>query len=87
MPSLEDPLLSLYASKAYSKFYFQKQHPYIYSSRSLRKLIEYYGGKVEKVIPYQRYGLENHLTWLAQGRPGGEAQLAALLENCEASYI
>jgi len=70
VPSLDDPLLSLFNSRAYRDFYFQKQHPFVYSSASLRRVLEHNGFAVE-TMPYQRYGLENHLTWLAEGRPGG----------------
>lgn len=71
VPSLTDPLLSLYASSAYQSFYFQCQHPYVYSAPSLKRVLAANGFAVEYLIPHQRYGLENHLQWLTAARPGG----------------
>ena len=85
VPSLDDPLLSLYKSNTYREFYFQRQHPFVYSAASLRRVLEHNGFAVE-VMPYQRYGLENHLTWLVDGRPGGGAELRTIFADCEASY-
>lgn len=85
VPSLDDPLLSLYNSSAYREFYFQRQHPFVYSAASLRRVLEHNGFAVE-VLPYQRYGMENHLTWLADGRPGGGAELRTIFADCEAGY-
>jgi SAM-dependent methyltransferase len=74
VPSLTDPLLSLYASSAYQSFYFQCQHPYVYSAPSLERVLAANGFAVEYSIPYQRYSLENHLQWLTAARPGGNPQ-------------
>lgn len=86
VPSLEDPLLSLYESAPYEAFYFQAQHPYVYSSASLARLLETNGFLVEQVLRHQRYGLENHLTWLARERPGGDEHLRKLFSGCDANY-
>jgi 2-polyprenyl-3-methyl-5-hydroxy-6-metoxy-1,4-benzoquinol methylase len=72
VPSLDDPLLTLYGTTAYRKFYFQRQHSYVYSSKSLRRFLEKAKIHTEHIIPHQRYGLENHLTWLTKEKPGGE---------------
>ena len=87
VPSLFDPLLSLYNSKAYSSFYFQSQHPYVYSQSSLRRLLEYNGFQTVELINYQRYGFENHLNWLSQGRPGGNELFQELFKGLEDNYI
>jgi 2-polyprenyl-3-methyl-5-hydroxy-6-metoxy-1,4-benzoquinol methylase len=87
VPSLDDPLLSLYDSTAYRKFYFQRQHPYIYSSRSLRRLLEEVNIHAEYMIPHQRYGLENHLTWLTKEKPGGNEQFRHLFSSVDADYM
>ena len=86
-PSFSDPLLSLYNNQAFSEFYFQSQHPYLYSPPSLRRLMEHNGYQTIELINYQRYGLENHLTWLSQGRPGGNAAFQDLFRELEAPYI
>lgn len=85
VPSLDDPLLSLYKSGAYREFYFQKQHPFVYSAASLRRVLEHHGFRVD-MIPYQRYGMENHLTWLSVGTPGGNAEFRSIFSGCEAAY-
>jgi SAM-dependent methyltransferase len=87
VPSLFDPLLSLYKSEAYFNFYFQSQHPYIYSQSSLQRLLEYNDFQTIELINHQRYGLENHLNWLFQGRPGGNETLQELFKGLEAKYI
>lgn len=87
VPSFSDPLLSLYSNQAYSKFYFQSQHPYVYSPASLQRLMEHNGFQTLEVMNYQRYGLENHLNWLSQGRPGGNEVFQELFGELEVPYI
>lgn len=86
VPSLDDPLLVLYAIPEYETFHFQRQHPYVYSARSLTRLLEAHGLRVGLAIPHQRYGLENHLTWLARRRPGGDERLRTLFAAEDGSY-
>ncbi|MCF8475389.1 MAG: class I SAM-dependent methyltransferase [Pseudolabrys sp.] len=86
VPSLDDPLLSLYRSPAYEEFYFQRQHPFVYSSRSLRMVLEKEGWRVLEMRPYQRYGMENHLGWLTKGKPGGDTALAAIFAGSDSAY-
>jgi hypothetical protein len=87
VPSLDDPLLSLYDCEAYRRFYFQRQHPYVYSARSMTRLLERLGFEVERPIHHQRYGLENHLGWLSSGKPGGSERLREVLSTCENEYM
>jgi SAM-dependent methyltransferase len=86
VPSLDDPLLSLYRCEAYEAFYFQRQHPYVYSARSLTRTLEVNGWRVLETRPYQRYGLENHLAWLTAGKPGGDERFAAVFSAMDATY-
>jgi 2-polyprenyl-3-methyl-5-hydroxy-6-metoxy-1,4-benzoquinol methylase len=87
IPSLTCPLLTLYKSKAYHKFYFQKQHPFNYSFTSLQRLMEYLGFQTLELISFQRYGLENHLNWLTQEKPGGSFVFKKIFECSNAQYI
>ena len=87
VPSLEDPLLSLYRSKAYQQFYFQRQHPYVYSSKSLARLLEQERFRPDIVMPHQRYGLENHLNWLVSGKPGGNQQFREIFHASADHYL
>jgi len=86
IPSLDDPLLALFVVPEYEAFYFQRQHPYVYSARSVARLLESHGFGVERVIAHQRYGLENHLTWLGKRRPGGDEALRSLVEPVDGAY-
>jgi hypothetical protein len=86
IPSLTDPLLSLYESQAYQKFYFQCQHPYVYSPPSLERVLAVNGFTVKRLIHHQRYGMENHLQWLTAERPGGNHQFGDLFAGADVSY-
>lgn len=87
VPCLADPLLTVHAASAYEAFYFQCQHPFVYSGPSITRVFRDCGYADEAVIPFQRYGLENHMTWLGKGRPGGDANLAMLTAEANVSYI
>jgi 2-polyprenyl-3-methyl-5-hydroxy-6-metoxy-1,4-benzoquinol methylase len=86
VPSLNDPLLSLYNCESYKKYYFQNQHPYVYSENSLKRLMEFNGFETKKVVNHQRYGIENHLNWLINGSPGGTAQFREIFNETNKSY-
>jgi SAM-dependent methyltransferase len=85
VPSLDDPLFSLFKCSAHYEFYFQKQHPFVYAGESLRRVLEHHAFTVE-IRPYQRYGIENHLAWLSSGKPGGNTEFAEIFANCESRY-
>jgi ubiquinone/menaquinone biosynthesis C-methylase UbiE len=87
VPSLDDPLISLYESQAYRAFYFQRQHPYIYTARSLCRLLAHENISPEHVLPHQRYGLENHLNWLAKEKPGGNEAFRRIFKHLEDEYL
>ena len=86
VPSLDDPLRRLYQAEEYEKFYFQAQHPYNYSAGSLSRLLGANGFTVRECIAHQRYGLENHLTWLARKRPGGDEVLREMFAPIDDQY-
>jgi 2-polyprenyl-3-methyl-5-hydroxy-6-metoxy-1,4-benzoquinol methylase len=86
VPSLDDPLRKLYQIKEYEQFYFQAQHPYVYSAKSLSRLLQKNGFHVLACLGHQRYGLENHLTWLAKRRPGGDEILQAMFLPIDEQY-
>ena len=86
VPSLDDPLLTVYALSAYEAFYFQRQHPFVYSGRALARVLVANGFEVRDILPYQRYSLENHLAWMKHGRPGGDAGFAEIFSSVDAGY-
>jgi len=87
VPSLMDPLLSLYNNEAFSIFFFSSQHPYMYSPSSLLRLMETNGFQTVETIHFQRYGLENHLNWLTQAQPGGNKIFQSIFKDIESEYI
>lgn len=86
VPSLDDPLLSLYECAPYVEYFFQRQHPFTYSLASLRRLFETHHFEVRDEVPHQRYGIENHLRWLTAGAPGGSDAFRALFERADPAY-
>lgn len=86
VPALSDPLLSLYEIPEFMGFYFQDQHPYVYSSDSLKRVLKYNNFSIIETIPFQRYGLENNLSWLKNRRPGGDSKIAKILCELDSSY-
>lgn len=87
VPSLDDPLLSIYKNLNYKSFYFQAQHPFIYSRKSLNRVMEFNNFKTLENIPHQRYGLENHLQWLSNSKPaGGNKEFLDFTNNIENNY-
>ena len=87
VPSLMDPLLSLYQNKTFSNFIFSSQHPYVYSPSSLGRLMEANGLQATETVCFQRYGLENHLNWLTQAQPGGNREFQNTFKDLESEYM
>ena len=87
VPSLFDPLLTIYECESYKKFYFQSQHPYIYSNTSIVRLMERNGFATKEVINYQRYGIENHLNWLVKDSPGGSEIFRNIFSKTNERYL
>jgi 2-polyprenyl-3-methyl-5-hydroxy-6-metoxy-1,4-benzoquinol methylase len=81
VPHIEDPLLSIYDLDSYKDFYFQPMHHYIYSVKGLKYVFESEGFHEKDIVFYQRYGLDNHLAWLKNGKPGGDLEFQKLFGN------
>ena len=64
--------------KEYKNFTFCKKHLIIHSEETLKKLLIFCGYKIEKIIYFQRYDLNNHLNWLLNKKPGGHIILKNL---------
>ena len=86
VPSLNDPILNIYKIKEFKDFFFQTQHPFTYSESSLVRILRRYF-IIEKKIPFQRYGIENHLSWLTNKKPGGNKKLSYLFQSTNENYI
>lgn len=70
-PNAEDALLSLYQSEAFADFTYWSEHVYLYSSNTIRHLMERNGFKTIENTQYMRYDICNHLYWLSRKSPAG----------------
>lgn len=71
VPSADDALLKLYNCEPFSKFTYWSCHLYLFTNATLARLATKSGLKVNFIKQIQRYGVANHMHWLARGRPGG----------------
>jgi len=70
IPNVADPLHSVYDIPAFEQFYWSVAHPWYFSEKSLRFLLDKLGASYEIEFD-QRYDLSNHLIWARDGKPGG----------------
>ncbi len=77
IPSADDPLTSVYDIEAFEQFYWSIAHHYYYNHKSLAYVMDKLGYRYE-IVPEQRYDLSNHMTWMMEGRPGGQGRYAEL---------
>jgi len=77
-PNSNDALMKLYESSSFKNFTYWDNHLVLFNHKSF----EYMLGKIQgiryKSIPVQRYGIANHLYWLAAEKPGGHKHWANL---------
>lgn len=81
VPSHTDALLKLYNLDEFKDFYFQPMHPYVYSPQSLENVLVNSGFHLNRIIFYQRYGLDNHLNWLTYKIPGGNQTYHTIVQG------
>jgi SAM-dependent methyltransferase len=70
VPCATDPLVELYHSLAFDKFYWSVAHHWYFNKESLTDVLNKTGYKFQ-LFPDQRYDLSNHITWMLEGKPGG----------------
>jgi len=73
IPCIDDPLLTLYRSKAFNKFYWYPYHLFFYRKKTAELMFQEYWATMRndvKVFQRQEYGLLNHLRWIFLRRPG-----------------
>lgn len=71
IPSATDALTNLYKIEAFEKFYWSIAHYFYYTPKSLKYILNKMKLKYE-LIPEQRYDISNHITWMIEGKPGGQ---------------
>jgi hypothetical protein len=86
-PNSNDALINRYDSESFQNFTYWSHHPIVYSSKALENLLELLGFEVLISTGVQRYGLANHLYWLAKGKPGGHEKWGDMfLESVDSDY-
>jgi SAM-dependent methyltransferase len=68
-PNVEEPLLTLYKSKAFNKFYWRPDHLFFYSPITVIEMLCKIKEIKYKVRRIQNYGIVNHLNWLIRKKP------------------
>ncbi len=70
-PNSNDALIKLYDSFAFQDFTYWDNHLVLFNKKSFEYMLKKISGVTFRSIPVQRYGIANHLYWLANGKPGG----------------
>jgi len=83
VPHANDVLLRDLDCAAFRKFTLWSQHLVLHTRDSLNRLLSAAGFENIVVEGVQRYPLSNHLTWLAEGKPGGHKSALASLDTPE----
>lgn len=73
VPCALDALTSLFRIPAFERFYWSIAHHFYYTPRSVEFVMRRLPVEFE-IVPEQRYDLSNHLTWLMDGKPGGQGR-------------
>jgi len=81
VPHARDFLMNELSSEEFTAFTLWSQHLVLHTRDSLRILLEAAGYVDIEISGVQRYGLANHLTWLATGAPGGHRGPLARIES------
>lgn len=76
VPNSKDALIRLYNCKSFQDFVYWSCHIYVYNEKTLKKIVQDAGYKIEKFRQIQRYSLINHLFWLFKHKPGGHKKWA-----------
>lgn len=78
VPHARDVLLTQYGCEAFKHFTLWSEHLILHTRESLARFIAAAGFVDCSIKGVQRYGLANHLHWLAKAAPGGHVQWAHL---------
>ena len=73
VPNVDDILISVFKVEAFKNYYWQAPHYFYFSPKTLSMVLSQAGYAAE-LIPVQRYDLSNNITWLLEGKPGGQGK-------------
>lgn len=85
IPSSTDALTSVYDIPAFENFYWSIAHHYYYNPKSIEYVMNKLGYRYE-IAPEQRYDLSNHMTWMMDGKPGGQGRFEIFSDETLISY-
>lgn len=80
VPNVDDILISVFKVKAFRDFYWQTPHSWYFSPKTLLMILSKAGFKSE-IVPIQRYDLSNNITWMIEGKPGGQGKYSHILSD------
>jgi len=80
-PNSQDALLTKYQSPSFGNFTYWTHHPMLHSNKSLGSLVTRSQFDLISNSGTQRYGLENHLYWLTNNKPGGHVVWGGLFSE------
>lgn len=80
-PNADDALVTVYESGPFQKFTYWSHHPNLCSNKFLAEALQEARLNVADNRQIQRYGLANHLHWLAHGKPGGHEAWSHLSDD------
>ncbi|MBD8875188.1 class I SAM-dependent methyltransferase [Roseibium polysiphoniae] len=83
VPHASDLLLSQVRCEAFKVFTLWSQHLLLHTRESLRRMVSYAGFEQVMIEGVQRYPLSNHMTWLANAKPGGHKSTLSILDTPE----
>lgn len=81
VPHARDFLLGHLRVERFASHTFWSQHLVLHTRDSLTRLLTYAGFQNISIVGVQRYGLANHLGWLAHGKGGGHKGPLAFMER------
>jgi len=83
VPHARDILLSQLDCEAFKYFTLWSQHLVLYTREAFTRLFQYAGYENIIVEGVQRYGLSNHLMWLATGLPAGHKSKLSTIDSSD----
>jgi SAM-dependent methyltransferase len=83
VPHANDFLICKMFSKSFIQFTLWSQHLVLHTRDSLRRALVDAGFRSVIIESVQRYGVTNHLHWLADSKPGGHKSILSAFETPE----
>lgn len=84
-PNTADVLLEAIPD-VYAPFFYRKAHLWYFDAESLRNLLKAAGFMDIDIVPFQRFGLGNFLSWVRDRVPKGNSQFAYISETVDAVW-